>query len=59
MNAVVVTFAHHRARQKVKEQLKAAGHKLYQYKARDILVMARMYEELHREELTAEAMRTI
>ena len=40
MSAIIVTLAEYRAKKIVKEQLRAKGHKLSDYKPREITAMA-------------------
>jgi hypothetical protein len=54
MSAMIYTLAMLQAKRRVKEQIRKEGRKLWEYKARDITVMAGRYCELHKEELVAE-----
>jgi hypothetical protein len=55
MSSVIYTLAMYRSRKQVKEELRRQGYKVSEYSARDISVMAKMWAELHREELIADA----
>jgi hypothetical protein len=56
MNAVIRTLAEYRAKQRVRDQIRKEGHKLYSYKAREITELARTWLDAHLEQAVAEAM---
>jgi hypothetical protein len=59
LKSAVFTRALYRAKDAVKRQLQAQGHKVAHYSSRDITILAQAYLDQHREELLPEAMQTV
>jgi hypothetical protein len=57
--AMIYTLAVCEAKRRVKDRIKKAGGKVWEYKARDIMALAHQYADQHRDELKAKAMETI
>jgi hypothetical protein len=54
MSIMIHTLAVLQARDEVKDQIRKAGHKLYEYKAKDLMAMAHARLESERERLVAD-----